>query len=91
MATTIWNFVASGSRANAKRIEDQDQRLNRHEARLSSVEQDIRNLPAQGDLHQVQLALERMHGDLKEMRAIMGRMESIVSRHEEHLLDGSKR
>lgn len=85
---TLWNLLASGSRENAKRIESHAGRLSDHDQRLTGMEQRLAAVPAQGDLHQVQLALERMHGDLREMRAIMGRMETIVTRHEDHLLDG---
>lgn len=49
------------------------------------------------DPHQLHLTVKDMQGDLKTMNAvmegnnkIMGRLELIVGRHENHLLDGAK-
>lgn len=77
-----------------------DERMDRHERRIGSVEQTIQSMPGRTDLHDVQIELVKLTGSLNEMRAvmegnsnIMGRLEAIVSRHEEHLLDqgGGKR
>jgi len=35
--------------------------------------------------------MSNMGGDVREMKAIMARMEVVLNRHEEHMLDGSKR
>lgn len=73
-------------------------RMDRHEARLNSVEQTLRTLPAKDDLHELQLSIEGLKGELKTMAAvmegnnkIMGRLENIVARHEDHLLETGKR
>ncbi|WP_372605466.1 DUF2730 family protein [Actibacterium sp.] len=73
-------------------------RMDRHDTRLSTIERDIAALPGKDDMHQLQLAMMAQTGELKEMRAvmegnqkIMARLEQIVSRHEEHLLEGSKK
>ena len=88
---TIYSLISSGAKANAKQLE-------RHDARLSKLEQALSSVPAKDDLHGLQISLERMHGQLRTMGAvmegnskIMERLETIVSRHEDHLLDGSKR
>lgn len=95
---TVWNLMASGSRANAKSIEFNRTRLDNHEVRLNAIEQSLGGMPARDDMHVLQMSLSDMRGDLKEMRAtmkgnneIMRRLETIVSRHEDHLLDGAKR
>lgn len=92
---TIWGLMASGSRANAKKIEEHGKRLDGQDLRLSSVEQTVAGSPTKDDLAKVLLSLETMRGDIKVMRAemegameIMTRLESIVSRHENHLLGG---
>lgn len=68
------------------------------ESRLTRVESTVDNLPGQKEIHGVQLTLANINGELREMRAvmagnsqIMSRLENIVSRHEDHLLDGGKR
>jgi hypothetical protein len=92
---TIWGLMASGSRANAKKIDEHTKRLDGHDLRLSGVEAAVASGPTRDDLAKVVLSLETMRGDIKVMRAemegamdIMSRLEAIVSRHENHLLDG---
>ena len=88
---TIWNLVASGSRENSKRIESHAARLTAFDQRLTGVEQTQRTAPVKDDLHQLHLSMSNMGGDVREMKAIMGRMEIVLNRHEEHMLDGNKR
>lgn len=92
---TIWGLMASGSRANAKKIDEHTKRLDGHDLRLSGVEAAVASGPTRDDLAKVVLSLETMRGDIKVMRAemegamdIMSRLEAIVSRHENHLLGG---
>ncbi|ANT39895.1 hypothetical protein RGUI_0825 [Rhodovulum sp. P5] len=66
--------------------------------RTDALEGTVRQLPGKDDIHAVQLEMAKISGALGEMRAvmdgsnkIMARLEAIVSRHEDHLLDGSKR
>lgn len=94
-ALTVWGLVASGSRANAKKIEEQDARLGRHDLRLNSVEQSLRSGPSPTDMHTLELAMEQLKGELRTISAvisghvaIMERLEAIVSRHDNHLLKG---
>ena len=94
---TIWGLMASGSRANSKKLEEHGRTLDGHGLRLSSVEQTIKDAPTKVDMQSIALAMEAMRGDVKVMRAemegnmaIMERLEAIVSRHENHLLDGGK-
>jgi len=79
------------------RITAATDRQDRMEARLARTEQTLTGMPAKDDIYQLQLSLVEMKGDLRAMQAtmsgnnqIMGRLEAIVSRHEEHLLDGAK-
>lgn len=98
VATLIFAWL----RTRRKDVEDSlaraDARLGQHDARISSLEQTVRSLPGKDDMHALHLGMAEMRGDLREMRAamegntrIMGRLENIVTRHEEHLLDGAKR
>lgn len=87
---TLWSLLASGARQNKAKIEEHDARLGRHDVRLGGVEQALRSLPAKDDMHGLQLALSEVKGELRETRAIMARMEDIISRHEQHLLEGKR-
>jgi Protein of unknown function (DUF2730) len=87
----IWTIFSGPSKRNASKLDAHSARLDDHELRLSGVEQSQRSLPTGNDMHQLELAIEQLKGELKSYRAIMERVEAIVSRHESHLLDGSKR
>ncbi|MGV8987636.1 MAG: DUF2730 family protein [Cypionkella sp.] len=94
---TIWGLIASGSRANAQKIIENRTRIDNHDLRLNSVEQSIKASPTDDDMQAIALAMEAMRGSVNVMRAemsgsmaIMSRLEAIVSRHENHLLDGRR-
>lgn len=98
VGTIIWNMLNSGTKRNAERLESHSKRLSDHDQRLIGIEQAQKSMPGKDDIHALHLGMAEMRGDLREMRAamdgsaaIMGRLESIVSRHEDHLLEGAKR
>jgi len=72
-------------------------RMDALERRIQSLEQTVAVLPSKEDIHKIELSLANMNGSLGRMEAvlegnqqIMTRLETIVSRHENHLLNGSK-
>ena len=76
-------------RAGRKRMDD-------HDRRLQALEQDMQALPTTRELHAIELTMTRMSGQLETVGAhiqgqkdVMKRLESIVTRHEEHLISGS--
>ena len=78
------------------RIDVGNERLDRHDARMSSAEHTLQSLPAKNDIHRVELSISQLLGDVREMRAamsgdrqIMSRLETVVTRQEEHLLNRS--
>jgi hypothetical protein len=96
--TNLWNIFSSSSRKNGTRIEEMAKRLDQTDNRLNSLEHTLRGMPGKDDIHGVEVALSEMRGDLRVMQAsmignteIMKRLELIVTRHEDHLLDGAKR
>ncbi|WP_315900651.1 DUF2730 family protein [Mameliella alba] len=73
-------------------------RMDRHEIRIARLEQTVSGLPSKDDVHNIQLSIAEMTGSLGRMEAvmegnakIMQRLETIVSRHEDHLLNDRKR
>lgn len=89
----IIGWVRMQIRRIETRIDVAGERLDRHEGRLSLAEQNLQSLPAKNDLHKIELAIERMGGDMREMRAsmsgqqqIMSRLETVVTRQEDHLM-----
>jgi len=73
-------------------------RMDRHELRIAGLEQSVKAMPSREDVHKIELSMERLNGTMGRMEAvlegnqqIMTRLESIVSRHEDHLLKGNDR
>jgi phage-related tail protein len=97
-ALTIWNLMASGSRANAKRLDAHGEQLQQHDTRITAVEQRQESLPSLQNMHTLQLAIVRLEGEIKSVSqvmagnvAIMERLERVVARHDAHLLEAGKR
>lgn len=72
-------------------------RMDRHEGRIASLEQTVGGLPSKEDIHKLELHMEKVSGTMSRMEAvmegnqkIMSRLETIVTRHEDHLLTGAK-
>lgn len=73
-------------------------RMDRHDKRITVLEQTVKTMPDKDDMHVLQIEMTKMVGTLGQMQAvmegnakIMERLETIVTRHEEHLLEGNKR
>lgn len=96
LGTVIWNIFSGPSKKNGARLDALALTLNALDQRLFSVEQTQRVLPSKDDIHELELSMERLKGEMKTMSqvmagqsAIMERMENIVARHEDHLLKKS--
>lgn len=98
LATSLWNLVNSGSKKNASRLDEHADRLAGHAQRITKLEQSHSAMPTKDDMHALHLGVAEMRGDMKELRAViasnnqvMGRLDKVVTRHEDFLLDGAKR
>lgn len=85
-------------RAVDERFKLGSERMDRHDTRLNSMEQTLRGLPAKQDMHELQISITELKGELKTMAAVidgrnslMERLENIVERHEAHLLEGNRK
>lgn len=90
--------TASQFKAVDERFKTGSERMDRHDSRLASIEQTLRGLPVKEDMHKLQLAMSEMKGEMKAMAAamtgsnsLMERLESVVERHESHLLEGNRK
>ena len=83
--------------ANRERIDGSERRQDRMDTRLVHLEQTVSDMPSREDIHKVELQLSGMTGSLSRIEAVMAgnneimkRLETIVSRHEDHLLNGRR-
>lgn len=95
---TVWNLLASGSRANARSLSMHADQLQEHGARIAKIEQAMVSLPAKDDLHKLTLALSDFRGELREIRVsqtaaaeMVRRQELVISRVEQYLLEQGKK
>lgn len=72
-------------------------RMRAMESSIASLQQTVDSLPGKDEMHRIDLHMERMAGEMKAMATsqrgtndILRRLESIVSRHEDHLLGSGK-
>lgn len=92
IAAMIYAFFVNRRKDVDERFLEGSKRMDRHEKRLSTLEMTVNSMPGKDDMHNLEMLLSEMGGDMKAMRATMKgmsesltRTESIVSRHEDHL------
>lgn len=97
LGSLVWTIFSSPAKAAAKRVDELTTRADGHDLRLAAIEQAQRALPSSADLHELELAMAELKGEMKTMSAvirgqsdIMQRLENIVGRHEQHLLEGKR-
>lgn len=93
--TVIWNIFSGPSKKNGARLDAMSITLTALEQRISASEQTQRALPSKDDIHELELSMERLKGEMKTLSQVMAgqsqiteRMEAILNRHEDHLLQG---
>lgn len=98
LALAVWNLMSSGSRTNARKLDEHELRLTAHDQRLGAIEIVQRAMPTKDNMHELEIAMERLKGEMKTMsqvmvgnQQIMERLEIMVGRHDAHLMDGGKR
>lgn len=92
-ASVMWTIFSGPARRNGTRLDAHGARLDAHELRLGAIDQTLRAIPAKEELHELELAMTRLQGEMKTMSEamrgqaeIMKRVEALVGRHEDHLL-----
>ena len=105
LANMLWSIFSGPTRKLSSRLGDAEQRLSeierraeRHAQQLVGVSQTVNAMPGLQQTHALELALADIRGNLREIGAtmegnakIMARLEMVVTRHEDHLLEGGKR
>ncbi|WP_390265156.1 DUF2730 family protein [Halodurantibacterium flavum] len=88
---TVWNLLASGSRANARTLDLHGETLRALEGRLSAVELSLREIPTRSDLHALDKQMTELGGALKVMAERLRPVESISERLQEVLLQEGRK
>lgn len=98
VATLVFAWFRTRRQDVDARFHAGSERMDRHERRIQTLEERVAAAPGTQELHRIELQMAEMSGVMGRMEAvmegnakIMQRLELIVSRHEDHLLDGAKR
>jgi hypothetical protein len=91
LGLTLYGLFSSGAKANARRLDGHSESIRTLDQRVTSMEQSMRAMPAKDDVHALQLSMTELRGDVVLLREIIARLENVLGRHEDHLLDGGKR
>ncbi len=93
--TNLWTIFSGPSKRNAATLAEHAKLLADLQTQLQSVQLKQAAQPTTETMHQLELAMEQMRGEMKatavQMKAqteIMERLEAIVSRHDNHLMGG---
>ena len=88
---TVWGLISSGSRANARRLDEHAGRLQSHGDRLTHLENAQREAPSRNDFHQLDLQMTKLQGTLEVLTERLKPVESISERLQEVLLEQGRR
>lgn len=96
--TVIWNIFSGPSKKNGARLDGMAVTLAALETRIAASEMSQRTLPSRDDIHELELSMERLKGEMKTLGQAMAthsdnanRVEAILTRHEEHLLQAGRK
>lgn len=92
-AILIWGIFSGPARKNSSQIEALVVRVTALDQRVANVEYSFRAMPSKEDMHELDIAMTRLQGEMKTMSEtmrgqseILKRVEHLVGRHEDHLL-----
>lgn len=93
--TNVWTIFSGPSKRNAAALAEHAKLIADMQGQLQSVQLKQAAQPTTETMHQLELAMEQMRGEMKTMAVqmkgqteIMERLEAIVSRHDNHLMGG---
>ncbi|MGK7664241.1 MULTISPECIES: DUF2730 family protein [unclassified Marinovum] len=90
-ALTVWNLISSGSRANARTLEEHGRKMTGLDNRISTIEVTLQEIPERQDFHQLEVRMTELTGTMQVLTERMRPLESITDRMQEIMLDQGRR
>lgn len=97
IAAVVFTWVRTRGKAVDGRLHEGSKRMDSLEARIARLEQTVHDMPGRDETHRLELRLTEMAGSMSAMSAsmsgqneILARLERVVTRHEDHLLEGGR-
>jgi hypothetical protein len=88
---TVWNMVSSGSRANAKRLDEHAAMLGRHSERIQSLEQAMRDMPTGDDFHALDKQMTELRGAMAVLSERLTPVKAIAERLQEAAVEQARK
>ena len=83
---TLYAWFTTRSRVNEKQLEKFGEIIRKIDHRVTEIEGEIKHLPDKDSQHQLEISMERMAGDMKQMSEALSATVRTVGRIETHLL-----
>lgn len=94
-AAGAWAFLTKRAEGEASRVMKlalaNKERLDRHENRLTSIEEALRHLPSADAVHELRLGQERLQGDLKVVLERLAPVAATAERMQEIMLSEARK
>ncbi|MBL4785099.1 MAG: DUF2730 family protein [Cohaesibacteraceae bacterium] len=87
LATTIWGVLQARSRDNSGKIENLSERVVKVEGSIKGVEREMAHLPKKEAVHQIELAISDLRGELSSQTKEVSSVLRTINRIETHLLE----
>ena len=92
-----FTWFATRKKDTDRRLDTGSKRMDQHDLEIQALKQTVASLPAKEDMHRLELTMSDIGGEIKAIAAhigaqrdVMRRLETVVTRHEDHLLDKGK-
>ncbi len=96
--TVIWNIFSGPSKQNGIRLDAMAATMTSVQERVAAIELTQRALPSKDDIHELEMSMERLKGEMGTLGQAMkahadnaSRVEAILTRHEDHLLQSGRK
>ncbi|RWR26807.1 DUF2730 family protein [Sinirhodobacter populi] len=83
----VWNLVSSGTKANARRLDEHAALIQGHGDRLALLEMARKEGPTQKDFHDLDLRMTKLQGALEVMIERLKPVEAIAIRLQEAAIE----
>jgi uncharacterized protein HemX len=85
IGSAVYTWLTSRSKVNTEHLAAVDRTLADHGARIATVEQEVRHLPAKDDVHELKLALAKLDGTVGRLDESLGAVKRSVDRMDTYL------
>lgn len=86
IANTVWVWLSRGEAETQRKLETIEESVRGQDARIRSIEGELKHLPTQRDVHDLTIQVTEVNGKLKTFDSELGSVARTVRRIEGHLL-----